>query len=1202
MRILKACCAKPRSCPAHFIRATVAFAMAVMSAAGESGRDAIHCVCIEAEHFAAKGGWKVDTQFTHKMGSAYLIAASAGKPVADAKTSIDIPKAGVWRCWVRTKDWVPEHHPGKFVVSVGGKESMILGASGKAGWQWENAGDFTLKAGKCELRLIDKSGWFARCDAIVLADAMNCVPPECGANERSPRTATLPNDGGEYDVVVVGAGTAGTCAAIASARAGAKTALVHDRPVLGGNASSEIGVQIEGASVEHPNARETGIIEEAQLLRLHISEHATMSDAFRALTDAERNLTVFDNRRVLNVEKEGRRMSAVVARGTLDGKWTRYRGRMFIDCTGDGWLGYYAGLPYMSGREARSDFAEAEAPETADSFTMSGSLSGGRWRFDSRDAGRPMPFETPEWAKVLPAGFTRNLKPVLHKYGGFTVMWWMEHPGDVDDFEDPEFARDELIRYYVAFWGWGKNVWEHRALLANEELLSVPLMDGRRETRRLVGDYVMTGNDEKSARMFPDRISYGGWPMDTHDPLGMKAVKSDGYWKHHPPLPIYSIPYRVLYSPALDNFFFAGRCQSATHMALGSIRVMSTLATLGQVCGTAAAECIKRGLTPKQFGERHMAEFQQRLVREDLYIPAIENEDSRDVARTAKVSASSSQERMLFWPSESVEWFTKTHHVAHPSKSDPALKGWHYVEGATPQSVVDGTSRPVRDIAHGWASDAKCPMPQWIRLDFAKSEKIGQVRIAFNSDLHKRKPLFPMPRNLVKAYRVEVLSGGEWKKVAEVKDNWRRLAVHDFARCEATAVRVTVTETWGDESAQIFEIRAYDSSLGVAVDAALPAGNIIFEGQSGDTVLVRQDLRDTSCAWFYWAFRVKGAAGRTLRFEFTDKSFNGGPVGVRGPVVSKDGGKTFSYPLDGKTSYGAFTYEFGPDENEVLFYECHPYGRGDWDAFVARIDGGQGAARPTNCVIDTLCRSRQGADVPRARFGCITKAPRHRVFMCARHHCSETMANWVLEGAAEAFMADDGLGRWLRENVELMMVPFVDYDGCVAGDQGKCRRPHDHNRDYQAFIYPETKAIVGWIGDHAGYSLDMFLDVHCPGIRGREHECVHTAHMDPSIRPGSDVTEAKFSSLLEKLQNGSMRYRAADDIPFGTSWNGPNTYRSGWGAALWACHKVRGIGVARSIEVPFANANGAVVTPETCRALGRDIAKAIKAYLEGGTI
>ena len=1168
------------------------FVLAVVFAAQIAGGVNVPAaVRIEAEDFSDRGGWSLDTQFVHKMGSAYLLAASAGKRVADAETTVEVPSSGVWRCWVRTKDWIPEYHPGKFAVSVGGVESKVLGASGKSGWRWENAGDFTLEAGTCAVRLVDKSGWFARCDAIVLTRDMAYKPEERAGGCDESRPA---RNGGEYDVVVVGGGTAGTCAALAAARTGARTALVHDRPVLGGNASAEIQVQIEGASVEHPNARETGIIEEAQLKRLALGKGATMSDAFRVLTEGEKNLTVFPNERVMRIEKDGRRMNAVVARGTIDGVWTRYRGKMFIDCTGDGWLGYFAGLPYRTGREARSEFAEAEAPETPDSTTMSGSLSNGRWRFDSVVQKSPVKFETPQWAKVLPEGFTRNLKPMIHKYGGFTAMWWMEHPGDVDDFDDPEFARDELIRYYVAFWGWGKNTWEHRDLLANEELRSVPFMDGRRETRRLIGDYTMTGNDQKSARVFPDRISYGGWPMDTHDPLGMKAVKSDGYWKNHPPLPIYTIPYRVLYSPALDNFFFAGRCQSVTHMALGSIRVMSTLATLGQVCGTAAALCVRLGQTPKEFGARHMAEFQQRLLKDDLYIPALENEDPLDIARTARATASSSSERMYFKTSDPVEWFTKTHHIAHPSKR-VGHDGWLYVEGATPQSVVDGTARPVLDIAHGWASDAGKPLPQWIQLDFAKPDMVGEVRIAFNSDLQQRKPDAPMPRTLVKAYYVEVMSGGEWRKVAEVKDNWRRLAVHDFPRREVLALRVTVTETWGDPRAQIFEVRAYDSALGVTIDGDLPAGNVIFDGQEGDRVRIHQDLRDTFCDWFYWAFRVKGAAGRMLTFEFTDKSFNGGPVGVRGPVVSTDGGKTFSYPLDGKTSHGSFTYAFGPNDDEVYFYECHPYGRADWDAFVAKHKAQVGRS----FALETLCRSRKGADVPKARFGRIVGEPRHRIFMSARHHCSETMASWVLEGAAEAFMADDGLGRWLRENVELMMVPFADYDGSVAGDQGKCRRPHDHNRDYTAFIYPETKAIADWIGEHADMRLDMFLDFHCPGIRGREHECVHTAFMDPSIRPGSNETEGRFSSLLEKLQSGSMRYRVADDIPFGTSWNNENTYKLGWGSALWACHKVKGAGVARSIEVPFANANGAVVTPQTCRELGRDIAKVIKAYLEG---
>ena len=309
---------------------------------------------------------------------------------------------------------------------------------------------------------------------------------------------------------------------------------------------------------------------------------------------------------------------------------------------------------------------------------------------------------------------------------------------------------------------------------------------------------------------------------------------------------------------------------------------------------------------------------------------------------------------------------------------------------------------------------------------------------------------------------------------------------------------------------------------GFTVDADLPAGNIVVDGIDGDTVKVHQDLRDSSL-WFYWAFRVKDAAGRTLTFNFTDKRWNG-PVGVRGPVVSNDGGRTFSYPLDGKSRTDGFTYTFGPNDSEVMFYECHPYVRANWDSFVARMNGRAGRATlPTNYqlptanyVVETLCRSRKGADVPCARFGCIDREPKFRIFMSARHHCSETMASWVLEGVGEAFLCDDDLGRWLRENVELMMVPFVDYDGAQAGDQGKARRPHDHNRDYVEFIYPETKAITKWIESHAHGRLDMFIDVHCPWVRGEYNEWLYTPWKDPKILP--DVAaEKRFSELLEKL-------------------------------------------------------------------------------------
>ena len=393
-------------------------------------------------------------------------------------------------------------------------------------------------------------------------------------------------------------------------------------------------------------------------------------------------------------------------------------------------------------------------------------------------------------------------------------------------------------------------------------------------------------------------------------------------------------------------------------------------------------------------------------------------------------------------------------------------------------------------------------------------------------------------------------------------------------------------------AAMLAAVMTTAAAHGFTVDADLPAGNIVVDGIDGDTVKVRQDLRDSNM-WFYWAFRVRGAAGRTLKFDFTEKTW-GGPVGVRGPVVSTDGGRTFSYPLDGKSRTDGFTYSFGQNEDDVLFYECHPYIRENWDAFVAKHSAELGKG----FVVETLCKSRKGAEVPCARFGCIDKKPKFRIFMSARHHCSETTASWVLEGVGEAFLADDDLGRWLRENVELMMVPFTDYDGAQAGDQGKVRKPHDHNRDYSEFLYPETKSITEWIGSHADGRLDMFIDVHCPWVRGEYNEWLYTPWKDPKILP--DVAaEKRFSALLEQLQCGSMRYRAKDDLQFGQRWNTGVNYEQGWSAVIWACHKVKGLKIARSYEVPFANANGAVVTPETCRDLGRDTAKVFRAMLDG---
>ena len=377
------------------------------------------------------------------------------------------------------------------------------------------------------------------------------------------------------------------------------------------------------------------------------------------------------------------------------------------------------------------------------------------------------------------------------------------------------------------------------------------------------------------------------------------------------------------------------------------------------------------------------------------------------------------------------------------------------------------------------------------------------------------------------------------------------------------------------------------------VDGSLLAGNIVVQKVEGDTIRLTRDLRDTEGDWFYWAFRVKGAAGRTLKFRFDEKVCWGGPVGVRGPAVTRDRGRTWSYPCDGKSGKGAFDYTFAADEDETWFYETWQYLPADWEAFLARHADRRGKWFETG----VLCRSRKGAEVPNARFGCIGREPKYRIFMSSRHHCSEATATPVLEGMAEAFLADDDLGRWLRENVELMVVPFVDYDGAVAGDQGKNRRPHDHNRDYTEFVHPETKAIAEWIATHAGGRLDAFLDVHCPWIRGEYNEWLYTPWKDPKILP-SPANERRFSELLEKLQAGSIRYRAQNDLPFGKAWNTSRNYHQGLSAVQWACLNVKGLRIARTYEVPFANANGAVVTPDVCRELGRDTARVFRALFD----
>lgn len=367
----------------------------------------------------------------------------------------------------------------------------------------------------------------------------------------------------------------------------------------------------------------------------------------------------------------------------------------------------------------------------------------------------------------------------------------------------------------------------------------------------------------------------------------------------------------------------------------------------------------------------------------------------------------------------------------------------------------------------------------------------------------------------------------------------------------------------------------------IVVDKELPAGNIVFERLVNDTVYVHQELRGSKKAWFYWAFRVKGAQGRKLTFVFT-KSF---ALCERGPLVSLDKGKTYEYLAEEGSTPHTFTYTFPKDAREVWFYECHPYTPQMWEAFLKNRN------HKGEFEVGVLCKSRKGRDVPFFRMTTKNAAPKRSVVVSARHHCSEAPAAYVMEGFIAAFLEDSALGEWLRENVELTAVPFVDMDGAVDGDQGKWRLPHDHNRDYTDFIYPETAAFASLLAET---EPQVFMDFHNPKLYKYNDNYIYTPYKE-----FNGVKEYNFSALIEKYQEGDLSYKASDNMPFGVSWNSSKNYTDGLNVTRWAAANIKSLEICRTFEIPFAYANGKLVYPDKLRLFGRGIAKALKAHIEG---
>jgi len=584
-------------------------------------------VLIEAESFRTRGGWVVDSQFMDIMGSPYLLAHGLGIPVADASTEVVIPETGRYAVRVRTKDWVAQWKapgtPGRFQVLINGRALKTVFGTEGAEWHWQKGGSVDLPAGKVTLALHDLTGFEGRCDAILLARDPAFVPPNQEPAMSVFRRACLglpecPDAGGEFDFVVSGGGIAGICAAVAAARLGLKVALVQDRPVLGGNNSSEVRVWLQGARNEEPWPNVGNVVAELeQDKRAHYGPANTaelyQDEKKLAAVESEKNIALLLEHRVNGVETVHGSIRAVIAQSTTSGRRLRIGGRWFADCTGDATVGALAGADFdikPKGRMGPCNLWNVCECQDRNAINTTTDV-----------AAQPVPFPRCPWALDLsdkPFPGRSKVKPDPGKLGG----WYWESGFDRDPITEMEYIRDWNFRAMYGAWDALKNV---DKVLPHYKLNWAAYILGKRESRRLLGDVILTLNDLQQDRQFPDGVAPTGWSNDLHlpDPRYKKGFEGDAfiaradfgeYPAHKANKPVW-IPYRCLYSRNISNLLMAGRNISVTHDALGAVRVMRTCGTEGEIVGMAASLCRKHDTTPRAIYQRHLPELHALMRR-----------------------------------------------------------------------------------------------------------------------------------------------------------------------------------------------------------------------------------------------------------------------------------------------------------------------------------------------------------------------------------------------------------------------------------------------------------------------------------------------------------------------------------------------------------------------------------------------------------
>lgn len=578
---------------------------------------------VEAESFSRRGGWVVDQQFMDLMGSPYLIAHGMGVPVSDAVTTVDIGSGGTYHVYVRTYNWTSpwttKPGAGAFQLSVGGKRLHTVGQTGNR-WQWQKAGTVRLKAGKTQLRLHDLTGFDGRCDAILLTIDGSLVPPDDARSQDAFRsgingTSLKPRDAGEYDMVVVGAGVAGMSAAVAAARLGLRVALIGDRPVAGGNNSSEVRVHMGGRLGVGPYPKLGQLQQEFAPCREGNAQPAAYYEDQKKMQwlQQEHGVSLFMGVHADGVTMDGARIASITARNVLSGERLRFRAPLYADCTGDATIGYLAGADWRMGRESRSEYGESRAPERADSLTMGASVQWYAAESKSRER-----FPLFEYGVVLNDSTAERV---------LKGEWTWETGMNRNQITEAERIRDYGLMVVYSNWSYLKNRLPERRDYANYRLDWVAYVAGKRESRRLLGDYVLKESDLVRHMPHEDASFAATWSIDLHEPDPANTISFPGNeykaTTRHTVIYPTAVPYRCLYSRNVDNLFMAGRNISTTHVALGSTRVMRTTGAMGEVVGMAASLCKEYGVTPRQVYFYHLDKL-KRLMQKGVAKEGVE--------------------------------------------------------------------------------------------------------------------------------------------------------------------------------------------------------------------------------------------------------------------------------------------------------------------------------------------------------------------------------------------------------------------------------------------------------------------------------------------------------------------------------------------------------------------------------------------------